>query len=510
MKYFVFWGSLAVLGLYANVANAKSSAEIQQLSRSVTVKITNQLSKEAGSGFIVQQKGNVYTIVTNRHVACANTDGICANPLSKIVFTLTTADGQKHRVLPKMVKILGQELDLAVMQFTATQKYPVVQLDTNAALKADDMMYVGGFPFDQTTFRFSEGQVKAAINKRLPADATRKFPGDSGGYTIMYDAITSPGMSGSAVLNQAGQVVAIHGQGDRFRRKTETSASNIQAQEGVKIGINRGIPVGQLLNELKKIGIDLGTERPSIADRTSEAEEYLVHGYNRWIAAKNNNERREAIQLYTKAIELNPKQAKAYVMRGYIHFQLEELDLAMQDYNASIKADPNDSYPYFLRGFLKSSKLKDFSGAVVDNDRVIVIKPKYVAAYINRGSAKSQLNDVQGALADFNQAISLAPQDAYISYGNGTYAYIYRGVLKSTKLNDANGAMADYNKAIELDPKNVLAYTVRGILKKVALSDRPGAITDLQKAKNLYEDQDMQNELGVLIRSQLKELGISD
>jgi V8-like Glu-specific endopeptidase len=55
----------------------------------------------------------------------------------------------------------------------------------------------------------SECEALAVVNKRLT--------GDNGGYTIIYSAPTLPGMSGGGVFNGNGQLVAIHGYGDRFR-----------------------------------------------------------------------------------------------------------------------------------------------------------------------------------------------------------------------------------------------------------------------------------------------------
>ena len=59
------------------------------------------------------------------------------------------------------------------------------------------------------------------------------------------------------------------------------------------------------------------------------------------------------------------------------------------------------------------------------------------------------------ALADYNKAIELDPDDAIV-YNN-------RGLLyKAQKKEDL--ALADFNKAIELNPKYVTAYTNRGSL----------------------------------------------
>jgi tetratricopeptide (TPR) repeat protein len=110
------------------------------------------------------------------------------------------------------------------------------------------------------------------------------------------------------------------------------------------------------------------------------------------------------------------------------------------------------------------------------------IKLKDAEAYLDRAATKNtDLNDTQGALADFNQAISLDPKLSL--------AYMGRADMKGFKLNDTKGALADYNQAISLDPKFSLAYLGRASLKMHKLSDRPGAIQDLRQAARLYREQ---------------------
>jgi tetratricopeptide (TPR) repeat protein len=75
------------------------------------------------------------------------------------------------------------------------------------------------------------------------------------------------------------------------------------------------------------------------------------------------------------------------------------------------------------------------------------------AAYYFRGAAHHAKKDVDRALADYNQAISIDPNEA--DYLNG------RASAYEAK-NDMSRAMADYDKAIQLNPKSAYAYNNRG------------------------------------------------
>lgn len=95
--------------------------------------------------------------------------------------------------------------------------------------------------------------------------------------------------------------------------------------------------------------------------------------------------------------------------------------------------------------------------------------------WFNRGLDKKYLEDYRGAIADFNKAIELDP--------NNVRAYVNRGLAKRS-LGDSRGAIVDYNKAIELDPKSANTYFNRGIAKH-DLKDKNGACLDWSKSGEL-------------------------
>ncbi|WP_309736551.1 tetratricopeptide repeat protein [Chamaesiphon sp. OTE_75_metabat_556] len=189
-----------------------------------------------------------------------------------------------------------------------------------------------------------------------------------------------------------------------------------------------------------------------------------------------SKEDRASLAKYNQTIEINPKDANAYVDRGVLKVsKLNDTSGALADCDQAIQIDPNHAKAYLVRGILKADKLNDTKGGLGDYNRAIQINPDYDAAYFVRGALKTEkLNDTQGALGDYNRAIKINSD-----YAN---AYVNRGFLKTNKLNDGQGALADYNRAIKIDPKHTNAYRNRGILKEYKLNNTSAALADYNRA----------------------------
>ena len=119
--------------------------------------------------------------------------------------------------------------------------------------------------------------------------------------------------------------------------------------------------------------------------------------------------------------------------------------------------------------------LGDYKGAIADYDTAIRLKPDDADAYNNRGIAKSDLDQYFAAIADYDAAIRLKPDDAK--------AYNNRGIAKSD-LGQYFAAIADYDTAIRLKPDHADAYYNRG-LAKALLNRTSEAKRDLRTALRL-------------------------
>jgi tetratricopeptide (TPR) repeat protein len=109
------------------------------------------------------------------------------------------------------------------------------------------------------------------------------------------------------------------------------------------------------------------------------------------------------------------------------------------------EANVQNAITYNDLGLAKEKK-GDLDGAMADYNQAIQLNPKYSAAYDNRGNVKRKKGDVNPANADFNRAVKLNPKYSA--------AYDNLGSVKLAK-GDLDGALAYFNQAIKLGSKSV-------------------------------------------------------
>jgi tetratricopeptide (TPR) repeat protein/predicted Ser/Thr protein kinase len=189
----------------------------------------------------------------------------------------------------------------------------------------------------------------------------------------------------------------------------------------------------------------------------------------------------EAITDFTKALELNPKDAWAYANRGLAKYFKGVYDEAIDDYTKAIDLDSKNVPAYANRGNAKHA-LGLYEEAIADYAKAIELDPNSAAAYFKRGTTKHAQGNHDEAIADYTKAIELDPKFAE--------AYSNRGLLRCDVQHRYDEAIADHTKAIELDSKDAGAYSNRGGAKAAqGLHDE--AIADCMKALELDPDHVM-------------------
>jgi tetratricopeptide (TPR) repeat protein len=161
----------------------------------------------------------------------------------------------------------------------------------------------------------------------------------------------------------------------------------------------------------------------------------------------------QAVDFFTTQIRTDARDCFALAMRGLVHFDRHELDLALTDLNGAIGLDAGDPALLCTRGSVWLAK-KQPDKAIADFDRVLDVDPKNTVACLGRGKSHAARGAATRAIADFSEAIWLDPLslDGYFHRGNA-----WRSKREWAK------AIVDYNVAIRLDPEHSKAIFARGV-----------------------------------------------
>ncbi len=169
--------------------------------------------------------------------------------------------------------------------------------------------------------------------------------------------------------------------------------------------------------------------------RKPEGLDDLSHNYY----DKDNFDR--SISDCTKAIEINPKDAVAYINRGIAYKKEGDYDKAISDYNRALEIDPMYAAAYSNLGSIYCDKKKEYDRAVSYFSKAIEINPGFAAAYYNRGNAYKNKNNNDLAISNYNLAIQINPKYAN-AYYNRAHSYYNK--------HEYEKAREDVNKAESL------------------------------------------------------------
>ena len=204
------------------------------------------------------------------------------------------------------------------------------------------------------------------------------------------------------------------------------------------------------------------------------ADLYLKRGQAQ-LCVGGADSRARAMADYSKAIEIDPRFAKAYFYRGFEYTNQAKYDEAIADFNKAVDLDLNDVAAIRYRGLAFFASGQNGS-AIADLDKAVALKPDDIVNYLRRGEVLFTIGQQERAMADFTKAIELSPT----SETYGMRAYYYR------QLGQYEHAIADYDKMIELLPKCESCYFNRGVAYEKA-GDKQRAIADFRQALTLKE-----------------------
>jgi tetratricopeptide (TPR) repeat protein len=184
------------------------------------------------------------------------------------------------------------------------------------------------------------------------------------------------------------------------------------------------------------------------------------------------------------------------------------LENAIRHYSRALELEPDLAWVWANRGWARFQD-GDSDGALVDLDHAIKLDPEFVPTYGYRAWVRVRVDDFSGAIADSTLVAERFPDDpqSYVARGwiywtsgkidrawdDSTFAieldprfvpgYVVRAWTLAVKGN-VGDALKECNKALEIAPQNDQAFGIRG---QIALDqgDTQDAITNFTKALTL-------------------------
>ncbi|MEM1168784.1 MAG: trypsin-like peptidase domain-containing protein [Cyanobacteria bacterium P01_H01_bin.35] len=188
---------LAFLALILTITLANcslSSKQIYSRLKPSIVKLSYKNQPGHGTGFFVPGEKGVCRVLTAAHVVKKEGERLLQ----------TNQDGKFWPVAE--VEIFPSDIDLALVTFRPEGgkcNYPALKIGNSESLKTGSSIYISGFPKrgGRSVYQSVSGEISGS--------------GKLGqGYEVSYDALTVGGMSGSPVVDEKGEVVAVHGRSD--------------------------------------------------------------------------------------------------------------------------------------------------------------------------------------------------------------------------------------------------------------------------------------------------------
>lgn len=175
-------------------------------------------------------------------------------------------------------------------------------------------------------------------------------------------------------------------------------------------------------------------------------------------------------------IRKNPKSVEAYLLRAEARISLDRKADAMADVTESLNLEPKNAKAYWLRGLIHMPG--DVKEAVDDFDSAIKNGENSAGMYSNRGSAYLMLGQLDPALADFDTALE-KDQNAWPA--RLMRLVVYQGKGESEKVKkDADTLLASTALPNAVKPG---VYSHRG-MALVKLEKYSEAVEDLTTAMN--------------------------
>lgn len=210
------------------------------------------------------------------------------------------------------------------------------------------------------------------------------------------------------------------------------------------------------------------SEEPAATTVTSttnpEAYTAYLKGFQIWQTTNNTEEGLAALAVIDESISLDDSYAPAHTVRALIYnamtaeayyTQEKGLPEAWKSINRALELDPNDARAYIVRASLRSAFEFDFAGAKEDLDKAATLNPNDALVFRQLSQYSSSMGDFEAAIEQAKIAVSLDPLNI-ASRVQESRVYTFMG--------DPQKGLEAANLALTLNPDSSSLRLYRGYI----------------------------------------------
>ncbi len=203
-----------------------------------------------------------------------------------------------------------------------------------------------------------------------------------------------------------------------------------------RAGARTGLGQAPEAREDAQLAIELCTKALELNQRDADAY------YHRGLARRVIGQEADASWDLTRALEIRPEFAQARLERAHIYRNQGKLETAIEHCTRALEARP-DYVSAWLTRARAYYQTANYEQALADCTSALEVNPQSARAAFNRGLVQTRAGRVAEGIADFTLAVQL--RDDYED------AWFYRAEAYAT-LGEMEAAKADWRRVVELAP----------------------------------------------------------
>lgn len=373
-----------------------------------------------GTGWLVDRPNRL--IVTNHHVVLRGDDSgqIVPDELIRVYFPAhrngrldTSKDSYINQGTFQKARVVDSDptRDLAVLQLVDLPAAAAALPLSARPIRPGETVHLIGSPRGTgAMWIYTSGTVRQVYQVEKEAMG----PHQTTTYLRVESQLpTNPGDSGGPVLNNRGEVVAIH--------------HSHNTEEQVRL-MARHVDVSELKDFLSEV-------RPLLSTRTAED----------WLARGERDLERDRLDLaiadFTEALKREPDLAAALYGRGHAFYTKGDYETALSDLDEAVaKGASNLGNCHNLRGLCYDA-MERLKPAITAFTQAIRQEPGDSVLYANRGDTYRKNKDYERATTDLQEAIRLDP--------GASKPHLYLGIVHHNQKRYEQ-AISEYQEALKL------------------------------------------------------------